>query len=54
MKTSYFVTPRTMDEATFIPSGNAIEHHSAGYSQRFMATLYIVAAVAFAVIWWTA
>lgn len=54
MKSSYFTTTRTMDEATFIPSGNAIEHHSAGYSFRFMATLYLLAAVALAVIWWTA
>lgn len=53
MKASYFQTPRTLDEATFIPSGNAIEHHSAGYSFRFMAVLYALAAVAMLVIWWT-
>lgn len=53
MKSSYYVTPRTMDEATFIPSGNAIEHHSAGYSFRFMAVLYALAAVAMLAIWVT-
>lgn len=58
MKSSYYTTPRTMDEATWISGGNAVHHYPQSRTEVAAGVvLAVVLGIVFAAAllhWWAA